>query len=110
MLHLLHTYTSWHMNGYAGLSTPWAGYLKHKMNKVCKYLSTHAQHVRALSPPLSTLKNSQIPRNSSFHKTLVLLIERTDNDPLPGEGWTCRQTADCFCLISYDLMNKQMLR
>ena len=59
MLHLLHTYTSWHMNGYAGLSTPWAGYLKHKMNKVCKYLSTHAQHVRALSLPC---QHSKIPK------------------------------------------------
>lgn len=66
------------MNGYAGLSTPWAGYLKHKMDKLCKYLSTHAQHVQSILSPFNKQKNSPIPRNSSFHKTFIYLIDKTD--------------------------------
>lgn len=66
------------MNGYAGLSTPWAGYLKHKMDKLCKYLSTHAQHVQSIILSIQQIKNAPIPRNSSFHKTFVYLIDTTD--------------------------------
>lgn len=70
------------MNGYAGLSTPWAGYLKHKMDKLCRYLSTNiCQHMPSmsnLSSLHSTNKNAPIPRNSSFHKTFVYLIDTTD--------------------------------
>lgn len=33
------------MNVYASLNTPWAGYLKHKMDKLCKY----CEHMLSMS-------------------------------------------------------------